>query len=257
MKKLVSPATKCLADVSDSHQLQPQKEQDPTALRRRTLNEARQPNPSIASPTDHHGDTKTSPTKRTWVDAAARHPNSPIPTLTTRKTGEKIRFAPPSAALADNQKVSRVEGDSSCRAQISTPPTANYGASLARTTAAPTPLTDNPGDITRKHTVDATLHTVPPTLPTAKHRVRTNFPPAPFTMSPADNSVDGTREIRRKDNPTSPPTSPPDNPGDARHHSAHFRLHGPGLLDVTLVPEQQAQLPASTHPPPSTVIRAP
>ena len=33
----------------------------------------------------------------------------------------------------------------------------------------------------------------------------------------------------------------------------HYRLHGLGFLDVSLVPEQQAQLPAAPRPPPSTV----
>ena len=101
--------------------------------------------------------------------------------------------------------------------------------------------------------VDATLHTLPLTLTTAKHRVSTTSPPTPFPTSLTDNYGDGTRETRRKDNSTPPPTFLTDNPGDARHQSDHFRLQGPNLLDAPLVPEQQAQIPASTHPPPSTV----
>ena len=69
------------------------------------------------------------------------------------------------------------------------------------------------------------------------------------------------------------PTSLTDITGDGRLQSAHERLHGPGFLDVPLLPEQyrlhgpgfldgplvqekQAQLPAATHPPPPTVRRA-
>ena len=41
--------------------------------------------------------------------------------------------------------------------------------------------------------------------------------------------------------------------GDARHHSSvHFRLHGPGFLNIPLVLERRSKRPEST-PPPTTI----
>ena len=91
-------------------------------------------------------------------------------------------------------KVAWLKAPRLARTQFSAPSTANPGESLAPKAAPPTSPTDNSGDIAREHPVEATLHMLPTTLPT--------------------------------------PTSPTDNPGDGRLQSAHYRLHGPGFLDV-------------------------
>ena len=117
-------------------------------------------------------------------------------------------------------------------------------------TALTTYLTDNPGGGLSEQDVRNAS-------PRAKSKGRTDL----ATTSLADNSGYATPDpaLKRRGgrhHPTLPPAPLTDNPGGTRYQSAHFRLHGPGFLDIPLTPGRQSQLLSSSHPPASTVRRA-
>ena len=109
----------------------------------------------------------------------------------------------------------------------------NPGATLTPASATlSTSPTDNSGD-GLKERGDLSDHT----------RARKRNQISPLATSPTDNCGDvpsqPTGQVRGEDKqqPTPLVTSPTDNPRDARHQSSvHFRLHGPGFLDISLVP---------------------
>ena len=140
------------------------------------------------------------PAKGAWAAIATQPQSTPKRALTPHKKEEKSCVATLSAAPLDRGKYNLVESALSRHTQFSTPSMAHLVESLEPTAAFPTSPTDDSGDIMREHPGEAPLRTIPTTLPTTNYQM--------------------------------------DNPGEGRLQSAHYRLHGPGLLDVTLVPEK-------------------
>ena len=147
--------TKRATNVNDSAPPQPQRKKHVAAPQHCALNKAHRPHPSPSPPIDHYGDATATPA-RTWASAAERRPNTPTPTPTLQKTGEKIPVALPFTTPKDNSEGSRNEGALFCSVQTSTTLTANSRASPAPKVTSPTHPMNNSVEIRRERPVVAT-----------------------------------------------------------------------------------------------------